>query len=85
MAQGVVALRCAGHQLGAGDGAVLHGIHLEGLGLAEVLEDLAVFVVDCNFHDAFSFVCVLKQGSTLLRQMQAPVISAAGCGSSGMA
>ena len=48
--QGAVAAAVGADDLRSEDPAVFHLIDLKGLGMAEVLEDLAVFVGHCDFH-----------------------------------
>lgn len=51
-----VPLALRGEDMGFGDFALLDGVDLEFLRVAEVLENLAVFIGDCKFHnDVFSF------------------------------
>ena len=53
--QGPVAAAVGVHHLGGDDRAVLHVIELELCRVTEVLEHLAVFIGDCDFHDDASF------------------------------
>jgi hypothetical protein len=48
--QGAVAAAGGGNHLLGNDLAALHGVDLKGGGVAEVLEHLAGFVGNCNFH-----------------------------------
>ena len=48
--QSTVTAAVGAYHLGVGDHAVLHIIYLEGRGVAEMLEDLSVFVSNCNSH-----------------------------------
>ena len=53
--QGPVSAAIGIHHLGGGYGAVLHIIELELCRVAKVLEHLAVFIGDCDFHEDASF------------------------------
>lgn len=56
------------------DRVVFHGVELEGLAMAEVLEDLSVLVGDCNFHISVSFpidLTVFARGLHRLRRVAA--------------
>lgn len=53
--EGAVAGSLGGTDFGGLDGAVLHMIEFEGCRMAEVLEDLSIFIRDRNVHREDSF------------------------------
>ena len=53
--QGAMAAAVGIHNLGGSDLAVLHIIDLKLLGMAKVLENIAVFISDCDSHNRISF------------------------------
>ena len=53
--QSAVAAAAGIHDLGAEDLALLHIIHLKLAGMAEMLENFAILIGNCNSHNRFSF------------------------------
>ena len=53
--QGSVTASIGIHHLGRNDLALLNLVNLKLLSVAKMLEDLAVFISDCNSHNAYSF------------------------------
>ena len=53
--QSAMAAALGVHHLGSDDGSVGDLIDLKLFRVAKMLENLAVFVCDCNFHDKISF------------------------------